>query len=201
MDISLSGSSSNLPPVAPGNLTAVGSPTAVDLTWTDVTGETGYRIQRSGDGTTGWSDIALNPADATSYRDAGLASGASFYYRVIATSSSGDSSLSNTASARTSGDITPPTKPANLKATSGKLKVSLTWGASTDSGGSGLAGYKVYRSSTASTGPFTQISSPTSTTYVDTAVSKGKTYWYYVKAYDKANNHSAQTNTVSGKPT
>lgn len=201
MDVSLSGSSSNLPPIAPGNLVAVGSPTAVDLTWTDVSGETGYRIQRSPDGTSGWSDIGLNPADVTTYRDSGLVSGANFYYRVKATSAAGDSSPSNTASASTSGDTTAPTTPSNLRATSGKAKVTLTWGASTDAGGSGLAGYKVFRSTTGTTGAYTQVAAPTTTSYVDTAVSKGKTYWYYVKSHDNAGNHSAASTKVSGKPT
>jgi serine protease AprX len=200
MDVSLSGSS-NLPPVAPGNLVAVGSPTAVDLTWTDVSGETGYRIQRSSDGKSGWSDIGLNPAGVTTYRDSALVSGTDFYYRVMATSAPGDSSPSNTASARAPGDNTAPATPSNLKATSGKAKVTLTWGSSTDAGGSGLAGYKVYRSTTGSTGTYSQIAAPTTTSFIDTAVSKGKTYWYYVKSYDNAGNHSAASSKVSGKPT
>jgi serine protease AprX len=97
-------------------------------------------------------------------------------------------------------DTTAPTIPGGMKATSGKGKVSLSWTTSTDSGGSGLAGYKVYKA-TASTGPFALATTTTTLTWTDTAVIKGRSYWYYVVAYDKAGNHSVKSATVTGKPT
>jgi fibronectin type 3 domain-containing protein len=75
----------------------------------------------------------------------------------------------------------------------------LSWKASTDSGGSGLAGYKVFRS-TSSTGTFVQIGTATTTSYADPTL-KGITYWYYVVAYDKAGNNSTASSKVSGKAT
>ncbi|MDQ4124905.1 MAG: S8 family serine peptidase [Actinomycetota bacterium] len=190
-------------PAAPSGLTATavsGSTSQIDLQWTDVADETGYKVERSPDGVAGWTQVAAPAADVVAYRDSGLAAATTYYYRVIASGSGGDSAPSNVASAKTNaGDTTAPTTPTSLKASSGKGKISLTWKASTDSGGSGLAGYKVFRSTT-STGTFTHIGTTTTTGYTD-LVSKGITYWYYVVAYDKAGNHSAPSSKVSGKAT
>ncbi len=53
-------------------------------------------------------------------------------------------------------DTTAPSTPAGLTASGGKRKITLAWSASSDTGGSGLAGYEVFRSATAS-GPFTLL--------------------------------------------
>jgi hypothetical protein len=191
------------PPAAPTGLTATavaGSTSQIDVRWNDVAGETGYKVERSADGVIGWTQVATPAAGVVTYRDTGLASGTTYYYRVKAYSAAGDSTPSNTASARTNaGDTTAPTVPTTVKATGGRGKITLTWKASTDAGGSGLAGYKVYRS-TSSTGTFTQIGTTTTASYAD-AVPKGTTYWYYVVAYDKAGNHSASSLKVSAKAT
>lgn len=191
------------PPPAPAGLTAspvAGSTSQIDLAWGDVSGETGYRVERSADGTTGWTQVAAPAADATSFRDSGLSAGTTYYYRVRSYNAEGDSAPSNVASARTNaGDTTAPTTPTSLKASGGRGKITLTWKASTDTGGSGLAGYKVFRS-TSSGGTFTQIAAPSTTSYTD-VVAKGVTYWYYVVAYDKAGNQSAPSTKVSAKAT
>lgn len=191
------------PPPIPPDLSAlpvIGSTSQIDLTWGNVAGETGYKVERSSDGLIGWTQISTPSADVTTFRDTGLAAGTTYYYRVKAYSAVGDSLPSNVASARTNaGDTTAPTVPTSVKASGGKGKISLTWKASTDSGGSGLAGYKVFRS-TSSTGTFTQIGTAASTSYTD-LVSKGITYWYYVVSYDNAGNQSAPSAKVSGKAT
>ncbi|HEX2058054.1 MAG TPA: S8 family serine peptidase [Actinomycetota bacterium] len=193
-----------VPPDAPANLTAAavsGSTSQIDLKWSDVAGETGYKVERSPDGLSGWTQIGTTAADVVTYRDAGLAAATTYHYRVKAYNDAGDSIPSNVASAKTnSGDTTAPTTPTSVKASGGRGKISLSWKASTDTGGSGLAGYKVFRS-TSSTGTFVQIATTTTTGYTDTAVVKATTYWYYVVAYDKAGNHSAPSSKVSAKAT
>jgi hypothetical protein len=93
-------------------------------------------------------------------------------------------------------DTTAPTTPAGLTAQRTKKKTSLTWQASTDAGGSGLAGYEVWRA-TSSTGPFSKVATMTATSYSDALPRRGTTYRYYVVAYDGAGNDSAPSNTVS----
>jgi N-acetylmuramoyl-L-alanine amidase/Fibronectin type III domain len=93
-------------------------------------------------------------------------------------------------------DTTPPSTPGTLAATSGKRKITLTWGASTDAGGSGLAGYEIYRGDS-SGGPFTIMTTTTATRYNNGGLSSNRAYSYYVKAYDKAGNRSAPSNTAT----
>src|SRR5262249_11142833 len=91
------------PPQAPTGLTAVPtSMTAIRLSWTDVNGESGFKVERSSNGTTGWTQIGTTPMSGTSYLDSGLAVNATYYYRVRATNSFGDSPYSATTSATTS---------------------------------------------------------------------------------------------------
>ncbi len=97
-------------------------------------------------------------------------------------------------------DTTPPTAPANLTASvpvSGntKRKLNLSWTASTDN--VAVTGYQIWRA-TSGTGPFSQISTTTTTSYGDSGLISGTTYFYYVKAYDGAGNVSAASNTASG---
>jgi N-acetylmuramoyl-L-alanine amidase len=93
-------------------------------------------------------------------------------------------------------DTTPPSTPGTVAATSGNRKITLTWGASTDAGGSGLAGYEIFRSNS-SGGPFTFIATTTKTSYNNVGLSRSRAYWYYVKAYDKVGNRSAPSNTAT----
>jgi hypothetical protein len=87
------------PPPAPTNLqgSAVSS-TQVNLTWTDVAGEEGYKVERKATTTTTWTQIAQVGADVASYTDAnsGLNGGSSYNYRVRAFTSGGNSGYSNT---------------------------------------------------------------------------------------------------------
>jgi hypothetical protein len=93
-------------------------------------------------------------------------------------------------------DTTPPSTPGALAATAGKRKITLSWSASTDAGGSGLAGYEIYRSNS-SGGPFTIVAKTTATNYTNVGLTRNRTYWYYAKAYDGAGNRSLPSNTAS----
>jgi len=90
------------PPAAPGGLTATAtSSTQINLVWTDnSSNETGFLIERSPDNFT-FTQIAATGPDATSYPDTGLASSTTYYYRVRASNSGGNSAYSMVASATT----------------------------------------------------------------------------------------------------
>jgi hypothetical protein len=72
--------------------------------------------------------------------------------------------------------------------------VTLTWTASTST----VAGYNVYRS-TVSGGPYTKVNSTllAATTYVDTTVQSGQTYFYVVTSVDSSAVESANSTEVS----
>jgi predicted phage tail protein len=86
-------------PAAPSNLTATAGKKSVTLNWMDnSSNETGVKIERSTDGVN-FSQITTTGANVTSYKNTGLTSGTTYYYRVRATNTAGDSAYSNTASA------------------------------------------------------------------------------------------------------
>lgn len=97
-------------------------------------------------------------------------------------------------------DTTPPTTPASVTATAlSQTAIRITWTASTDTGGSGLAGYRVFRATT-SGGTYTQFSPDLSTaslTLDDVSLTAGATRFYRVAAFDGNGNQSALSNIVS----
>jgi fibronectin type 3 domain-containing protein len=97
---------------APVLLSATGSATSVDLAWSDVDGESGYQIERSPDGTNGWSTIGTQGIGVTSYTDTGLQFATTYYYRVVAMTSDGGSSVpSNPLFATTDAGVPPTSAP------------------------------------------------------------------------------------------
>lgn len=89
-------------------------------------------------------------------------------------------------------DTIAPSVPANLSSPSRtSSSISLSWSASTDNaGGSGVAGYDVYRGTTL-------VGSPTVTSYTDSGLAANTSYTYRVRARDGATNASAQSSPLS----
>ncbi|GIX35227.1 MAG: lysyl endopeptidase [Lysobacteraceae bacterium] len=89
-------------------------------------------------------------------------------------------------------DTTPPTTPGNLSATAtGSSTINLSWSASSDTGGSGLAGYRIERCTGSSCTNFAQIATTTSTAYTNSGLAASTTYRYRIRAVDGAGNVSA----------
>lgn len=76
----------------------------------------------------------------------------------------------------------------------GSHAVDLAWNASVTPG---VAGYNVYRTTTAGSG-YVKINAAlvTGTSYTDTTVSGGQTYFYVTTAVDSGNNESAFSNVA-----
>jgi hypothetical protein len=57
----------------------------IDLVWSDTnTTETGFEVERSPNGSTGWAQIGVNGANDLTYSDTGLAAGTQYWYRIRA---------------------------------------------------------------------------------------------------------------------
>jgi endo-1,4-beta-xylanase len=97
----------------------------------------------------------------------------------------------------TGGDTTPPTTPG-APAASGVTanSATLTWGASTDQGGSGLAGYNIYREQGATDPLLTQTTGTATTTNL-TGLTASTQYQVYVRARDGAGNLSGNSTTTT----
>jgi hypothetical protein len=93
-------------------------------------------------------------------------------------------------------DVRAPNVPVLSTPVITTTSITITWPAVTDTGGSGLAGYKLERSPNGSTG-WAEIYVGGSNAYVDTPLSSGVTYFYRARSYDNAGNHSIYGSTVS----
>jgi glycosidase len=90
-----------------------------------------------------------------------------------------------------SGDTTAPATPTGFHKVSGSpTAIEVGWDAVT--GDPTLYGYEVRRAASAA-GPYTLLGRTTATSFVDTMVDEGATYYYVVRSIDLSFNHSADT--------
>jgi hypothetical protein len=101
-DVTVSVDGSSTLPATPANVAAVpASPSQINLSWSAVDGAANFKIERSEDGSARWTQIAMVPGGVTSYQDTALAAATTYYYRVRAWNSGGDSATSPVVSATT----------------------------------------------------------------------------------------------------
>src|SRR6185436_6304953 len=97
-------------------------------------------------------------------------------------------------------DTVAPSAPGTLTATAaGSTQVNLAWGAATDN--VGVTGYRVERCAGAGCSTFTQIATPTGTSFGDTGLTAGTSYSYRVRAADAAGNLGGYSNVASAATT
>src|SRR5205823_7074447 len=70
-------------PAAPTGVSASPvSASQISLSWTASSGATSYKVQRSPDGSAGWTQVGTSTT--TSFTDTGLSPATTYFYRVIA---------------------------------------------------------------------------------------------------------------------
>ncbi|HEV8306063.1 MAG TPA: hypothetical protein VGW35_00225 [Methylomirabilota bacterium] len=131
------------------------------------------------------SPVNPEPIPTPSYVDLTAQNDTTYYYSIRALLGvGGPTSRPTEVVAATPEDRTPPAQPRGLVAVLAPGAVRLAWEAVTDSD---LGGYRVYRSTTAGRGYQPLTPAPQSaTTYVDTDVRPGQTYYYVVTAVDRS---------------
>ncbi len=122
-----------------------------------------------------------------------MTNGITYYYQVTAVNAGGESPKSSEAFATP--QLTAPSAPTGLMATAGNTQVTLAWTAST-----GAASYNIYRSTT----PGGEGSTPyrtgiTTTSFTDTGLTNGTTYYYQVTAVNAA-GESPKSSEASATP-
>jgi hypothetical protein len=192
-------------PAAPTSLSATApSSTSVKLSWNaaadignNPTGVTKYNVLRKGPSDP--SFVVIAQPTTTTYTDANRTANTAYSYVVQAIDGAGNvSNNSNTATVTTPApptapDTTPPTVPSGVKAAAiSSDQINVSWGASTDTGDSGLAGYNIYRNGTKLNNTLL-----TDTNYGDSTVDPENTYGYRIEAVDGAGNKSARSTEVS----
>ncbi|RKP53167.1 hypothetical protein D7Z26_15685 [Cohnella endophytica] len=179
-------------PAAPTSLTATAGNAQVALSWTASSGATSYTVKRATTSGGPYTNVATG-VTATSYTNTGLTNGTTYYYVVSASNSAGESVNSTQASATPSAGVTIPAAPTGLTATGGNAQVALSWTAS-----SGATSYTVKRATT-SGGPYTNVATGvTTTSYTNTGLTNGTTYYYVVSASNSAGQsaNSAQSSAT-----
>ena len=162
------------------------------LTWNAVSGATSYKVYRATSQKGTYS--LLGTVTATSYTNTGAKAGVTYYYKVKAVNSAGESAYSNTVSGQSKSVTPKPSAPVvkiGHSATSGKPM--LTWNAV-----DGAASYKVYRA-TAKNGAYSVINTTKALTYTNTGAALGTTYYYKVEALDAAGKSLGFSDVVEGK--
>ncbi|GMK37672.1 hypothetical protein PCCS19_07260 [Paenibacillus sp. CCS19] len=181
-------------PAAPASLTATAGNAQATLAWTASNGATSYNVKRATTSGGPYTTVATGVA-GLSYTNTGLTNGTTYYYVVSAVNSAGESANSAPASAAPAAPITVPSAPASLTATAGNAQAALSWTASI-----GATSYNVKRAAV-SGGAFTTIATGVAgTTYTDTGLTNGTTYYYVVSAVNSA-GESANSAAASALPT
>jgi fibronectin type 3 domain-containing protein len=177
-------------PAAPMGLTATAGNAQVSLSWSASTGASLYYVKRST--TSGGPYTQISAPAITNYTDTGLTNGTKYYYVVSAYNSYGQSGNSSEVSATP--QLPVPAAPSGLTSTAGNAQVMLSWNASANA-----TSYTVKRSTTSGSG-YQTVSSPTTTSFTDTGLTNGTTYYYVVTAVNSS-GESGASSQVSSTPT
>ena len=153
------------------------------LSWNKVTGSSGYEVLRATSKTGTYKSVkTITSGSTVSYTDTKLATGKTYYYKVRAYRTVDKkkvySSYSSVVSAK------PVLKTPSVKLTSGSKKATIKWEKI-----SGASGYEVYRA-TSKSGKYSKIKTITknsTVSYVNSSLTKNKTYYYKVRAYRTVN--------------
>jgi len=180
------------PPAAP---TSLGESTSANygqvvLTWTGSLGATNYNIKRS---TTSGTEITIASTGGTSttFTDTNVLDGVTYYYVVSALNTGGEGLNSGEVSAT---PLFSP-QPTGLTVTTTNVgSVSLAWAPS-----AGATSYNLKRSPSPG-GPYTIIVNTASTSYTDTTVVNGTTYYYVVSAVNAGGENPTNSAEVSATP-
>jgi endoglucanase len=177
------------PAVAAGNAQVAAS-------WSAVSGAANYTLKRTSGSPTGTYANVATGLTTTSYTNTGLTNGTTYYYKLSAANSCGLASADSAASVGVipTASCTPPAIPTGLAAIAGNAQVSLSWSAV-----SGATSYNVLRSTTSGSGYTPVASNVTTTSYVNTGLTNGTTYYYVVQSVGACT--SANSSQVSAAPT
>ena len=161
---------------APATL-ADGSPAPEDLVY-DV-------FRAATPGTPTGRPLNLEPLTSRQYIDLAVQNDVTYHYAVRARLGPGGAqSGPSVVATATPEDATPPAQPRGLVAVVAGPAVRLAWQAVSDTD---LAGYLVYRSTTAGRGHVRLTTAPVgTTTFVDADVRPDQTYFYQVTAVDRS---------------
>ncbi len=179
---------------APSDVTVTQvSETQLDITWSAVSDAVGYIISRSTKPEDGFATLAVL-GNVTTYSDTSVVKDTVYYYKIQSVDVNG----------RTSGysSVASGCAMAKLVITSAQWSgggVSVTWRPSQVA----VTGYEIYRSSSERVSSVEKIGDTKDSSYLDTNVKTGVTYYYKIRSYTTVsgkNRYSGFSDTLSTNP-
>lgn len=176
-------SATTAPVPVPTNVTAAARDNEIQIQWSGVTGITGYRVERSLNGTA-WEQATVT--EQTSWKDTGLQWATTYYYRVRAVDGDKESQPSAAVTATTA---EPPVPVApRLSTAVDNTEISVSWNYQ-----SVVNGYKVYVN-----GEFIAELSGQATSFVYEG-ERGKTYTITLEAFNEFGTAQASRTVTVGR--
>ncbi|MEZ5339180.1 MAG: PKD domain-containing protein [bacterium] len=147
----------------------------VAVSWSGVTGATGYTVLRATSQNGSYSSVGT--PTGTSFDDTTATAGTTYWYKVRSETAAGNGGTSSA-----DDGYRATAAPGSVAATDGAHsdKVAISWNSVT-----GATGYTVLRA-TSQNGSYSSIGTPTGTSFDDTTASIGTTYWYKVRSESAA---------------
>ena len=158
-------------PAPPTGVSASVTSNQVNLSWNPVSGAADYIISRATALSGPYTTLDSDPTALSIYSDAGLSYNTTYYYETASANLAGISAYSSPLAV-----TTPPAPPAPVTAVPGNAQIFVDWGDSV-----GATNYVLQRSTT-SGGPYTTIISTNVSSYLNTGLVNGTTYYYVVYA-------------------
>jgi fibronectin type 3 domain-containing protein len=172
---------------APEGLNAVSkSKSSITLSWDSVSGASHYYIFRSSSVSGTFQKIA--DVNTSYYTNKALKKGTTYYYKVKAVNSLGESGYSYVLKAKVGSSSNSLSRPSGLTAKAeSKTQISLKWNYV-----SNADEYYIYRATSAS-GTYTKIASASGTSYADNNLSENTSYYYKIQAVNNTTQSEYST--------
>ena len=174
------------PASAPGGFGGLFVSGKVVLNWSPVSGAVGYIVRRATN-SAGPFTLVMSVTE-TNYTDAGLNSGATYYYQISAVNAAG---VSTNASIMV---VPAPLAPLSLSAVPGDGQVTLSW-----TSVPGATGYYLYEGTNSGNETLTLVANYSGTSYTNPGLVNGTTY-YYVVTSTNLNGESPNSPEASATP-
>ena len=149
---------------------------------------TNYKVYKNG----AWvADVSGN---ILTYTVTGLTNGTTYNFKVLAVNRDGNGALFGIYGVYPS---TTPGVPTSVAVANGNLQLTVSWAAPVSNGGSSIVGYSIYRDGTGN--KIADVSGNV-LSYVDSSLTNGQSYTYYVTAENRDGLGVLQSAGVAGVP-
>jgi fibronectin type 3 domain-containing protein len=186
-------------PETPTGVTATAdSSTSITITWNAVSGATSYKIYSPGTAGSSSNFVSLDTATTNSYTKSGLKANQTWYYKVSAVNSVGESDQSASVSAKTRSPLNAPTNVVAAHAdypsrpNTSRTSIKITWDAV-----SGAVSYNVYEHVTYLGGYWEKVGyAVTGTEWTHTGLEPATSHSYIVRAVDSGGTEGADSTAL-----